>query len=139
MKPTTLFAPALLVAGLSSTSAFAHPDVAVAVGLPPVVVTAGGVQVVIGPHAEPAPPPVVVVHEPAPPPRVVYVHEAPASSAVVYPRHRYPAPHEVVVVDGGSCDHPGKHWGHHKHHDKHHDKHGGKHHGDGDDNRGMWR
>jgi hypothetical protein len=145
MKPTTLFAPAMLVAGLSSTSAFAHPDVAVAVGLPPVVVTAGGVQVVIGPVVEAPPPPVVVVREPAPQPRVIYVHEAPASSVVAYPRHRYPtpAPHDVVVVDNSRCDHPGNHWGHHKGHGKHggehHGKRHGKHHGDRDDDRGVWR
>lgn len=138
MKPTTLLAPAMLVAGLSSAPAIAHGGATVAVGLPPVVVEVGGVQVVIGPVLEPAPPPpVVVVHEPAPPPRVVYVRDVPVSSVAVYPRHRYPevpATREVIVVDNGGCDHRGLHRGHHKHQGKHHSKHHG-HQGD----RGVWR
>ncbi len=143
MKPTTLFAPAMLVAGLSSAPALAHGGATVMVGLPPVAVDVGGVQVVIGPVLEPTPPPaVVVVHEPAPPPRVVYVHEVPASSVMVYPRHRYPevvTTREVVVVDTGGCDHPGNHYGHHKQHGKHHGKHHDASRGQRAGDRGVWR
>jgi hypothetical protein len=147
-----LLAPAALAAGLFALPAEAHGGVVVGVGVPPVVIDTGAVEITIG--APPPPPPqrqVVVVHEPAPPPRVVYVEPAPPprSTVVVYPRER----ERVVYVDNhaGRCDHRGYgrdvqviHTGHHgdrhdhgKHkgwdkgrgHGKHDGKHGGKHRG----------
>lgn len=135
MKRTHWIAPAALLAGLASTPSLAHSGATVAVGLPPVAVDVGDVHVVIG---APPPPPVVVVAEPAPPPRVVYLREAPRSTVVLYPRRRVEqavSEREVVVVEEGGCDHPGKHKGHSKHHG--HGDHQRSDRYDGD--HGVWR
>jgi hypothetical protein len=97
MKATTLFAPAALAVGMFamfySPDAAAHEPVSVAVGLPPVVVDAGGVHVAVG---VPAPPP---------PQQVVVVRERPRYEEVVVVREReyYPVRETVVYVEDDPC------------------------------------